>query len=91
MKINVLDRPAEQVQTTWEGVTRDRVKQWCVMEIDGLPTSFQITNDPGKELKPGEYALSASSFGVQNGRLVMSRAVLVPVSPARSQSSTKAA
>lgn len=79
IKINVLNRPGEQVQTTWEGVTRDRVKQWCLLEIDGLPTAFQITVDPGKEYAPGEYSLAPESFAVSNGRLTMSRAVLVPV------------
>ncbi|MHA6203505.1 single-stranded DNA-binding protein [Dyella soli] len=79
MKIQVLNRAAEQVQTTWEGVTRERSKQWCLLEIDGLPTSFQITVDPGKEYAPGEYTLAPESFAVSNGRLTMSRAVLVPV------------
>ena len=79
IKIQVLNRASEQVQTTWEGVTRDRVKQWCLLEIDGLPTAFQITVDPGKEYAPGEYSLAPESFAVSNGRLTMSRAVLVPV------------
>lgn len=79
MKINVLNRPAEKVQTTWEGVTRDRVKQWCVLDIDGLPTSFQITVDPGNEHAPGEYELAPESFTVTNGRLTVSRVVLKPV------------
>lgn len=79
MKIKVLDRAPEQVQTTWEGVTRDRVKQWCLIEIDGLPTAFQITVDPGKEHVPGEYMLAPEAFGVTNGRLTLSRVVLVPV------------
>ncbi|WP_266170759.1 hypothetical protein [Dyella subtropica] len=80
MKIKVLDRAPEQVQTTWEGVTRDRVKQWCLLEIDGLPTAFQITVDPGKEHQPGEYELQPESFAVSNGRLTMSRVVLRPIS-----------
>lgn len=79
IKITVLNRAFENVQTTWEGVTRDRVKQWCLLEIDGLPTAFQITVDPGKEYAPGEYSLAPESFAVSNGRLTMSRAVLVPV------------
>lgn len=78
MKIQVLKRASEMVQTTWEGVTRDRVKQWCLLEVDGLPTSFQITTDPGKEYAPGEYTLAPESFGVTNGRLTMTRVVLVP-------------
>lgn len=83
MKIQVLPRPAERVQTTWEGVTRDRVQQWCLLEIDGLPTAFQITNDPGKELSPGDYELDPKSFSVTNGRLTVSRVVLRPVLPSK--------
>lgn len=82
MKISVLNRPAEPFQSTWEGVTRDRVKQWAVLEIDGLPTAFQLTVDPGKELSPGDYTLAPESFAISNGRLTMSRPVLVPVLPA---------
>ena len=79
MKITVLNKAVEPFKSTWEGVTRDRVKQWAVLEIDGLPTSFQLTLDPGKELAPGEYTLAPESFAVSNGRLTMSRAVLVPL------------
>lgn len=79
MKIQVLNRAPEKIQTTWEGVTRDRVQQWCLLEIDGLPSSFQVTVDPGKEYAPGEYTLDAKSFSVTNGRLQMARPVLVPV------------
>jgi hypothetical protein len=81
MKITVLNRKPEEIETTWEGVTRKRVQQWAVIEIDGLPTSFQITNDPGKDLPPGEYTLGAKSFNVQNGRLTIQRVVLDPVAP----------
>lgn len=91
MKIQVLNRAAEVVQTTWEGVTRDRVKQWCMLEIDGLPTSFQITVDPGKEYAPGDYTLAPESFSVSNGRLTMTRAVLHPVAQAKSQAKPQAA
>lgn len=91
MKIEVLKRQPEAVQTTWEGVTRDRIKQWCVIEIDGLPTAFQITSDPGKELAPGEYQLAPESFGVTNGRLTLSRVVLQSVSGLQKQPASKAA
>ncbi|KGI78246.1 hypothetical protein [Oleiagrimonas soli] len=88
MKIDVLNREPEHVQTTWDGQTRDRVKQWCTIEIDGLVTSFQHTVNPGEELKPGSYRLSPASFSVQNGRLQMNRPVLEPMrsnaSPAKS-------
>jgi hypothetical protein len=79
MKINVLNKAVEPFESTWEGVTRQRIKQWAVLEIDGLPTAFQLTLDPGKQLLPGEYTLAPESFAVSNGRLTMSRAVLVPL------------
>lgn len=79
MKINVLNKAVEPFESTWEGVTRQRSKQWAVLEIDGLPTAFQLTSDVGKHLAPGEYTLASESFAVQNGRLTMSRAVLVPL------------
>lgn len=83
MKIQVLNRPAEKITTTWEGVSRERVQQWCLLEIDGLPTSFLITNEPGKELTPGDYELDSKSFSVANGRLTVNRVVLKPVSAVR--------
>lgn len=85
MKIQVLNRAPEHVTTTWEGVERQRSKQWCLLEIDGLPTSFQVTVDPGKEYAPGEYVLAPESFAVTNGRLTMSRTVLVPVAQVKPQ------
>jgi len=91
MKITVLKRAAEQVQTVWEGVTRERVKQWCVIEIDGLPTSFQVTVDPGKEYQPGEYELAPESFTVTNGRLTVSRPVLKAVEVAKAVPQPRAA
>lgn len=88
MKIEVLNRPVEKYTSTWEGKSNERARQWCVMTIDGLPTAFQITTDPDKSLAPGNYELDASSFGVANGRLTLSRVVLVPV---KSAASAKAA
>lgn len=85
MRITVLDRPVEAIQTIWEGVTRDREQQWCLLEIDGLPTSFQITSDPGKSHKPGLYELDPKSFSVTNGRLTVTRVVLRPVKAAAAQ------
>jgi hypothetical protein len=82
MKIQVLNKPVEPFESTWEGVTRQRVKQWAVLEIDGLPTAFQLTLEPSKQLAPGEYTLAPESFAVSNGRLTMPRAVLVPVASA---------
>jgi hypothetical protein len=46
------------------------------LEVDGLPTSFQITHDPGKSLAPGDYELDPKSFSVTNGRLQVTRVVL---------------
>jgi predicted acetyltransferase len=86
VKITVLNKPVEKFQSTWEGVVRERVKQWAVLEIDGLPTAFQLTLDPGKEHKPGDYTLATESFVVTNGRLTMSRAVLVPIATLASAS-----
>lgn len=82
MKITVLNKAVEPFESTWEGVTRQRIKQWAVLEIDGLPTAFQLTLEPHKQLTPGEYELAPESFAVSNGRLTMPRAVLVPVSAA---------
>jgi hypothetical protein len=90
MKINVLNKAVEPFQSTWEGVTRNRIKQWAVLEIDGLPTAFQLTVDPDKQLPPGEYTLAPESFAVSNGRLTMPRAVLVPLVPSKSAPSVSA-
>lgn len=79
MKIQLLNRAPVEVEQTWEGVTRKRSQQWCVLEIDGLPTAFHVTCDPGKELPPGQYTLDPKSFNVQNGRLTIQRVVLAPV------------
>lgn len=81
MRIQVLNRAPEKITTTWEGVQRERVQQWCLLEIDGLPTAFQVTHEPGKELPPGEYELDPKSFTVTNGRLQVTRVVLRPVAP----------
>lgn len=79
MRITVLNRVPEAIKTTWEGVTREREQVWATLEVDGLPTSFQVTSDPGKSPKPGNYQLGAKSFNVQNGRLTIQRVVLEPV------------
>lgn len=79
MKFVVLDMPVEPFESTWEGVTRQRVKQWAQYSIGPLITSFQLTLDVGKHLPPGEYTLAPESFAVNNGRLTMPRAVLVPL------------
>ena len=82
LKITVLNKPVEPFESTWEGVTRQRIKQWAVLEIDGLPTAFQLTLDPNKQHAPGEYTLAPESFAVSNGRLTMPRAVLIPAAAA---------
>lgn len=82
MKIEVLNETPEKFESTWEGVTRQRVRQWCVVTIKGRPSSFQVTVDPGKEYAPGEYELAPESFSFNNGRLSVTRVVLSPVSVA---------
>lgn len=83
MKVTVLPIPPEQVESTWEGTTRQRVKQWAEIEhTQGLRTQFQITSDPGKEFKPGDYELAPESFSVANGRLTVNRVVLKEISKA---------
>lgn len=82
ISIEVLDRPPEIYESTWEGVTRQRSRQWAVITVDGLPTAFAVTSEPGKEHAPGRYVLDAASFGVANGRLSLSRVVLRPVAVA---------
>lgn len=79
MRIQVLKRAVEVVKTTWDGKERTRSGQWCTMEIDGLPSAFQVLNEQGQELAPGEYELDPKSFAVTNGRLTMPRAILRPV------------
>jgi hypothetical protein len=79
MKIKVLNKAVEPFVSIWEGKSSNRIKQWAILEIDGLPTSFQLTLDPDKQLAPGDYTLAPESFAVANGRLTMPRAVLVPV------------
>lgn len=91
MKITVLPKPVEPFESTWEGVTRQRIKQWAVLEIDGLPTAFQLTLEPNKQHAPGEYELAPESFAVSNGRLTMPRAVLVPVVASKSSSTASKA
>ena len=82
LKITVLNKPVEPFESTWEGVTRQRIKQWAVLEIDGLPTAFQLTLERNKQHAPGEYTLAPESFAVSNGRLTMPRAVLIPAAGA---------
>ena len=77
MKIMILPRPPEPATFERDGTVRHYFKQWAVMEVDGLPTSFEFSSDEG--LPPGEAVLSPKSFGVQNGRLTLTRATLIPV------------
>lgn len=85
MKIEVLNETPEEFQSTWEGVTRTRLRQWCVITIKGRPSSFQITTDPGKEYPPGDYQLAPESFSFNNGRLSVTRVVLAPLVVAASK------
>lgn len=83
ISIEVLDRKPELYEATWDGVTKPRSRQWAVISVDGLPTAFNLTTEPGKEYPPGKYMLGPESFGVQNGRLSLSRVVLKPVQAQR--------
>lgn len=60
-----------------DGVVRHYFKQWAILEVDGLPTAFEFSND--EVLPVGEAVLSPKSFGVQNGRLTLTRPTLIPV------------
>ncbi len=79
MKIEVLNEAPEEFESTWEGVTRKRMRQWCVITIKGRPSSFQVTVDPGKEYPPGDYELAPESYSFNNGRLAVTRVVLSPL------------
>lgn len=83
MKIEVLNEAAEEFESTWEGQTRKRMRQWCVITIKGRPSSFQVTVDPGKEYAPGDYTLAPESFSFNNGRLSVQRVVLTPLAGAK--------
>lgn len=85
MKIQVLEEAPEQFESTWEGVTRTRQRQWAVLTVKGRPMSFQITTDQGKEYAPGDYELAPESFSINNGRLTVSRVVLVPLAQAHAK------
>lgn len=85
MKIEVLNETPEEFESTWEGVTRKRVRQWCVITIKGRPSSFQVTVDPGKAYPPGDYELAPESYSFNNGRLAVSRVVLSPLAPVKVQ------
>ena len=77
MEIEILNRPPEKAKFEREGVVREYWKQWATLTVDGLPTSFEFSAD--EPLPPGAAVLSPKSFGVANGRLTLSRPVLVPV------------
>lgn len=79
MKIQVLDEAPEQFESTWEGVTRTRCRQWAVLTVKGRPMSFQLTSDVGKHYAAGDYELAPESFSISNGRLTVSRVVLTPL------------
>lgn len=89
MEIEVLNRPAEEAKFERDGQVRRYFKQWGILTVDGLPTSFEFSCD--EPLPPGPAVLSPKSFGVANGRLTLSRAVLVPVkrAPARPAETAK--
>lgn len=77
MHIEILDREPEAAKFERDGQVRHYFKQWGILTVDGLPTAFEFSAD--EPLPPGPAALSPKSFGVANGRLTLSRAVLVPL------------
>jgi hypothetical protein len=81
MKISVLARPVEVSKFTFNGETKESRKQWCVVEVDGIPTAFQtFLRDDDEPYKPGEYDLAPGAFGVVNGGLTLNKYLkLVPV------------
>jgi len=81
MKISVLPRAVEESRFTWEGVEKTSRKQWCVLEVDGIPTAFQtFLRDDDEPYKPGEYDLAPGAFGVVNGGLTLNKYLkLVPI------------
>lgn len=87
MQIEILNRPAQAAKFEREGVVRNYFKQWATLTVDGLPTSFEFSAD--EPLPPGPAELSPKSFGVANGRLTLSRAVLVPVKRSAAQPASK--
>lgn len=87
MQIEILARPPEAAKFEREGVVRHYYKQWATLTVDGLPTSFEFSAD--EPLPAGPAELSPKSFGVANGRLTLSRAVLVPIKRSAPQSAAK--
>lgn len=81
MLIEISKREPEAAKFERDGVVRHYFKQWAVMTVDGLPTSFEFSAD--EPLPPGPAELSLKSFGVANGRLTIGRVVLVPLSQAK--------
>lgn len=77
MSIEILPREPERAEYTRDGNTRVYYKQWAVLTVDGLPTAFEFSGD--EPLPPGPAVLSPKSFGVDKGRLTLTRATLVPV------------
>lgn len=76
MQIEVLPREPEAAKFERDGVVRHYWKQWAIITVDGLPTAFEFSAD--EPLPAGPAVLSPKSFGVANGRLTLSRAVLIP-------------
>ena len=81
MSIEITEREPERAEFTRDGTTRIYYKQWAIMTIDGLPTAFEFSVD--EPLKPGPAVLSPKSFGVDKGRLTLTRATLIPVAAAK--------
>ena len=89
MSIEITTREPERAEFTRDGVTRVYYKQWAILMVDGLPTAFEFSGD--EPLPPGPAVLSPKSFGVDKGRLTLTRATLIPVVQAAKPSTPRAA
>jgi hypothetical protein len=77
---NVLKREPEPAKFERDGVVRNYYNQWAMVEIDGLPQSFQFSTD--EPLPAGPATLDPKSFGTMNGKLTLGRVKLIPVAKA---------
>lgn len=77
LNIKVLPREPEAATFERDGNVRKYWKQWAILEIDGLPQSFEFSAD--EPLPAGPATIDPKSFGTMNGRLSLSRVKLVPV------------
>lgn len=90
MKVVVLNRECEpNVWKDKEGNERVQLRQWCTIEVDGIPIPFQASVQ--EPLQPGPAEISPRSFGVVSGRLQLTRVEVVQVAPKAPASAASAA